>query len=171
MRHRSLILIALCVLSVSTVEAKPRTSRVSRRSQLLEELKKCVSPRPQNQCDEMSVDEVAELYKQGDKNVMTNLMDVAPHSDGALSESLGVFFGELICEKPRTFLAAVARRPRSERENLLFLASAGDGSGMPCRHLPVLRRRLKNISTNRSDKLSSLARECLVQVNKNNKTN
>jgi hypothetical protein len=119
----------------------------------------------------MSVYRVFQLYRRGDKSVLNNLMDVAPHSDGALAEALGDTFGEILCAKPRTFLSAVAKRPRKEHDTILFLATAGDGSGMGCRQIPALRRRLNSISMRRGDLLSSLARECLIQLDKNNRDN
>lgn len=168
MKYGSLILIVFSLLSVPTVTAQQGTLRVAKRSQLLKELKKCVSPRQASGCDEMSVARVAELYKRGDTAVLRNLMDVAPHSDGALSESLGEFFSELLCHKPETFLRAVATRPRSEQDHLLFLAATADGSGMGCKNMSSLRQRLKAISQKQNNRLANLARRCLAQVNKYN---
>jgi len=125
----------------------------------------------QLECDETSVDRVARLYERGDTGVLPKLMDVAPRSDGAPSEALGDFFSRLLCRKPKTYLRAVATRPRRERDNLLFLAAAADGGGMGCRDLAGLRRRLGRISLDRNDKLAGLAKSCLEQVNKHNPAN
>ncbi|MCA1815756.1 MAG: hypothetical protein LC746_04990 [Acidobacteria bacterium] len=165
-------LLTICVLStlfLSSAMARQGASPAPSRRELLMELKKCEHLGPQ--CNEDSVDKVFQLYQRGDKSVLKNLMDVAPGSDGALSEALGMAFGEILCTKPRTYLSAVAMRPRKEHETLLFLATAGDGSGMGCRQIVALRRRLKRISVSRGDRLAGLASECLVQLNENNRDN
>jgi hypothetical protein len=137
----------------------------------LKGLKKCEHPGPPYECNEDSVDKVFQFYQRGDKSVLNNLMDVAPYSDGAVAEALGVDFGEILCAKPRTFLSAVAKRLRKEHEALLSLATVGDGSGMGCRQMAALRRRLKRISVSRGDRLAGLARECLIQLDENNRDN
>ena len=167
MRRAVLIAAGLALLCLQAAAAQYRNPRAARRAQLLSELRKCVYPHKPG-CSEDYVDRVAELYKRGDKSVLPKLMDVAPHSDGALSESLGVFFSDLLCRQPRTFLQAVATRPRSEQDNLLFLAAAADGSGMGCRDMAGLHRRLKEISRNRNGRLPGLAGRCLAQVNEHN---
>ncbi len=141
---------------------------ISKRNQLLKELKKCVHPRLASGCDEGAIYRVAELYHHGDVRVLPKLMDVAPNSDGALSEGLGEFLSELLCHQPETFLRAVISRPQTEQRNLLFLAAAADGSGMGCRQMNTLRRKLKVLARNKKHPLKNVARRCLVQVNKNN---
>ncbi|MDQ3744988.1 MAG: hypothetical protein M3444_11455 [Acidobacteriota bacterium] len=168
MRLTVLFAAVLSLLCLSNSAAQRRSPSAAGRAQLLRELRKCVHPEKPG-CSEDSVDRVAELYKQGDTGVLPKLMDVAPRSDGALSESLGVFFSDLLCHKPRTFLRAVATRPRSEHDRLLNLAATADGGGMGChRGMARLRRRLKEISRNRNDRLAGLAKRCLAQVNEHN---
>jgi hypothetical protein len=172
MKFRSVMLAALALLCFPTAQAKQATSREPSRGRLLRELRKCLYPaRPPYQCDEMSVDGVARLYERGDRSVLTKLMDVARNADGALAEALGDFFSGLLCDKTETFLNAVARRPRSEQDTLLFLASSGDGGGMGCRRMGILRRRLKLISQRRNGRLAGVARRCLAQVDDNNADN
>jgi hypothetical protein len=159
--------IGLFLISFSSAWAQSETATPINRDQLLKELRKCTSPRSR-ECDEMAVYRAAELYKQGDQSILQNLMDTAPHSDGALSEALGEVFSDLLCDKPVTFLKAVARRQQSVQSNLLFLAAAGDGSGMGCTSIESLRNKLKAISRRRNDPIANLAKRCLVQVNKYN---
>lgn len=168
MRYSILGLVVACLSCPSISTGRQAQPRDARRSQLLRELKKCETPGLPYDCDEMSVVNVAQLYEQGDTSVLPKLMDVAPHSDGALSAGLGSFFGDLLCHKPLTFLRAVSKRPRSEQDNLLFLAVAGDGGGMGCRGLDGVRHKLKTVARNRSDRLANLARRCLAQMNKHN---
>lgn len=168
MRFTVLFAAVLSLLCLSNAAALHRGPRAARRAELLGELRKCVYPHKPG-CSEDSVDRVAELYKQGDTGVLPKLMDVAPHSDGALAESLGVFFSDLLCHQPRTFLRAVATRPRSEQGDLLTMAAVADGGGMGCfKGMAALRRGLREISRNRNDRLAGLARRCLAQINEHN---
>jgi hypothetical protein len=168
MRPAGLVLIALFLSCLSASAAQHRGPLAARRAELLRELRKCVYPHKPG-CSEDSVDRVAGLYKQGDTGVLPKLMDVAPHSDGALAESLGVFFSDLLCHQPRTFLRAVATRPRSEQDDLLTMAAVADGGGMGCfKGMAALRRRLKEMSRNRNDRLAGLAKTCLAQINEHN---
>ena len=162
------ISLALLLLLASLTLAQPKAVCTASRATLLGELKKCAPPRPANHCDESSVYRVAELYQRGDVSVLARLMDVAPHSDGALSEALGDFFSQLLCNKPETFLRAVATRPVTEHANLLLLAAVADGGGMGCGKLTALRRRLKAIAQRPNDHLALLAKVCLTQVNQHN---
>jgi hypothetical protein len=154
-----------CFLSAAAQRA-PRPAAT--RARLLRELKKCEDPGPPYDCDEMSVFRVADLYRRGDTGVLPGLMDVAPKSDGALSEALGDFFSGLLCRGPETFLRAVATRPRREHDKLLHLAAAGDGSGMGCPNMAGLRRRLGGLSRSRNPRLAALALKSLGRVNKHN---
>ncbi len=137
------------------------------RDKLLKELHKCIPPRS-SECDEDVIFEAAKLYKRGDQSILQILMDIATHSDGALSEALGEIFSNLLCDEPMTFLKAVARRQQSEQSNLLFLAADGGGGGMGCESIASLRKKLKAISERRNDPLANLAKSCLMQVDKYN---
>jgi hypothetical protein len=164
------VLIHFFILSVSVTVLFAQHSRYSQeqRAKLLSQLKKC-EPRGQKPgCEEFIVADVVKLYKRGDHSVLRNLMDVAPNSDGALSEELGEFFSEILCDRPRDFLTAVLKRNIGEHENLLFLAAVADGGGMGCRNISSLRRSLIAIKKDRKDKLHRLAVVCLTLVNKYN---
>ena len=166
--RRVLLLTCLLLLFTPTADAQRAETYAAKRARLLRELKKCEAPRPPSGCDEMSVYRVADLYKRGDTSVLPRLMDVAPRSDGALSEALGDFFSELLCREPETFLRAVATRPRREHDNLLFQAAVADGGGMGCRNMAGLRRRLNALSRSRNRRLAALAAKSLGQVNEHN---
>jgi hypothetical protein len=150
------------------IKKKAARIDVSKRNQLLKELKKCVHPELASGCDEGAIYNVAELYHQGDVSVLPNLMDVAPNSDGALSEGLGEFLSELLCHKPETFLRAVIGRPQLEQGRLLYLAVSADGSGMGCQQIKTLRHKLKILAQSKKHPLKNIARRCLVGVNKHN---
>lgn len=166
MNARSVIVFFLVFLSSVTVTAQK--SQITARKQLLKELKKCVNPGANSGCDESSVGKVARLYKKGDVSVLSAIMDVAPRSDGALSEALGDFFSELLCQQTEIFLQAVAHRPQSEQGTLLMLAAVADGGGIGCKEINFLRQKLKRIAQNKKHPLSKLAGRCLVAVNRYN---
>lgn len=167
MRTCSFLLLLFLLLVVITAAAQPRKAPAAKRAQLLKELKKCAAPQ-QSDCDEMSLYKAADLYKQGDINMLSVIMDVAPHSDGALSEALGEFFSGLLCQHTETFLHAVANRPAREHGHLLMLAASADGGGMGCQRMKALRKKLKTLAQNKKQRLANIARRCLAEVNKHN---
>ncbi len=78
-------------------------------------------------CNEGTAEYLIGLYKRGDKSLLMPLLDAGLVSDGALSASLGVFYGELLSEEPRTLLKALASRPRKEQRRLAWHAGKMDG--------------------------------------------
>jgi hypothetical protein len=101
--------IVLIPISYSSAWAQSEISTPINRDQLLKELRKCTAP-SSSECDEMAVNKAEKLYKQGDQSILQILMDIAPNSDGALSEALGEVFSNILCDKPMTFLKEVSRR-------------------------------------------------------------
>ena len=166
MKYIILLVSFLLLLNLSVTQAQQKNVRHGNRDQLLKELRKCVKPDPD--CREESIDSVAKLYNRGDASVLPKLLDVAPKSDDAFAEAIGDFLSQLLCHKPRTFLQAVAIRPKREQSNLLMLAAAADGGGMGCMHMSALRKTLREISKDKTDRLAMLAARCLNQVNKYN---
>lgn len=82
-------------------------------------------------CDENAAEYLIGLFKRRDRALLPPLLDAGLVSDGALAESLGDFYGELLWKEPRTFLKALASRRRSDQRHLARLAGGMDGSGMP----------------------------------------
>lgn len=119
-------------------------------------------------CDEGTAEYLIGLYQRGDTALLGPLLDAGLVSDGALSASLGVFFGELLSEEPRTFLRALASRPRREQRRLARLAGGMDGGGMPEEMLRRVRAELSRIGARRRDRLSAVARLSLSEVNRAN---
>jgi hypothetical protein len=167
MRYAFFLTLVLVSISSATFGQDTRSYQ-RHRTRLLRELKKCEPAGRKPGCNERNVLDVARLYDRGDRSVLKDLMDVVPNSDAALSEALGDFFSELLCKRPRTFLAAVSKRPRREHHDLLSLAAVADGGGMDCRNIRALRQTLNAIKRNPREKLRRLAGECLLMVNKYN---
>jgi hypothetical protein len=119
-------------------------------------------------CDENASEYLIGLFKRGDKMLLEPLLDAGLVSDGALSESLGIFYGDLLWKEPRIFLKALASRPRKEQRQLAWLAGGMDGSGMPKRMLREVQVMLRKIAGQKRNRLSPVARLSLSEVNKAN---
>jgi hypothetical protein len=137
------------------------------RSEALRKLKECAKRLDHDGCSEDTAQYVIGFYERGDHTVLQPLFTSGLTSDGALSEMLGTFFGELLWKDPVSFLHALSTRPRREQPKLSFLAGSTDGSGMPSDWLTDVRRSLRKISSARVP-LSSVARICLREVNRAN---
>lgn len=113
-------------------------------------------------CDEDTAGYVIDLFDRGDRTLLPLLIDIGPHSDGALAEEMGPFYGETLWKQPRLFLLALARlAPKGQRE-VCWLAATGDGSGMSSEKMEHdIRHNLRRFSEGRGDRLASVARKCL----------
>jgi hypothetical protein len=109
------------------------------RKKALAMLKVCNRSLYSEGCNEGTAEYLIGLYQRGDKPLLDPLLDAGLVSDGALSESLGSFYGELLSNEPLTFLKALASRPRKEQHQLAWLAGAMDGGGMPKEMLRQMR--------------------------------
>jgi hypothetical protein len=119
-------------------------------------------------CDENAAEHLIALFERGDKSLLQPLLDAGLVSDGALSESLGVFYADLLWKEPRIFLRALASRPRSEQHSLASLAGSTDGSGMPVKMLREVRAELEKLGRQRN-RLAPVARLSLAEVIRANK--
>lgn len=161
-----LISVLVPVLFVETCLGQPDRWNAKQKDRYLEEFKKCAGSAPSPNCHMGTVIDVVISYQKGDLHVLDTLMDAAGNDADYIAETLGWFFSELLCEKPRTFLAAVAARPEKEHARLLYLAAIGDSQNQGCLAINSLRQTLEKIANGNSNKLSVLAAESLVAVNK-----
>lgn len=115
-------------------------------------------------CDEDTAWLLIDLYERGDCTVLDPLLDAGAHSDAALSEMLGTFYGEVLEKHPRAFLRALAPRAAKEQRELAWLAGGLDGGGMADSELREVRSKLRQIGRRRHDQLGTVARRCLVEV-------
>jgi hypothetical protein len=140
------------------------------RAELVRKFQACTqaSRPPTLDCSGDFIANVTHLYDQGDRSVLTPLLDAGLSSDGALSQSLGWFYSNVLTRNPRTFLAGIRSRPVKQKRQLCWMAGAVDGSGMEPAMLNSVRRSLRVISSRRNDQLSSVARVCWANVNRAN---
>jgi len=154
------------LLSIDLVAQAP-----ANRATALRTLKGC-STRPITLgCSEDTAGYLIGLYDQGDRALLSPLLNAGPSSDGALAEILGDFYSNVLSKNPRAFLSAIRSRALKQQRHLCWMAGATDGGGMGTKMLRDVRHSLRVISSRRSDPLSSVARTCLADVNRANASN
>ncbi len=139
------------------------------REKALSGLRSCSRSLSAEGCNEEASETLIGFYKSGDKTLLKPLLDAGLVSDGALSESLGTFYADVLFQEPRIFLMALASRPKKAQRHLARLAGSTDGSGMPKEMLREVKFKLRKMTTQRSSRLSSVARLCLSEVSKANR--
>src|SRR5215218_5160013 len=103
------ILLLVPMLAMAPCAAQHGRWSAKDKDRYLEDLKKCERAGPSEDCHMGTVVDVVISYqKAGDLRALDYLMDAAGNNSDYMSESLGWFFNELLCEKPRTFMTAVA---------------------------------------------------------------
>ncbi len=151
--------------------AQPYTSITGQhlnRERALAMLKGCARNRLYRGCNEDTAEYLIGLYKRGDKSLLNPLVDAGLVSDGALSETLGSFYGELLSERPIEFLNALHSRTRKDQEKLALLAAVMDGSGMSNKMFIVTIAKLRRISSQKNNHLAGVAKVCLKEIEKEN---
>lgn len=138
------------------------------RERALAMLRGCTRSRSSEGCNEDTAQYLIDLYKRGDKALLSPLLDAGLVSDGALSQSLGSFYGELLSKEPRELLNGLSPRPQKAQRKLAWLAATMDGSGMPKEMFVEARSRLRRIVGQRHSRLAGVARLCLLELEKAN---
>lgn len=163
-----IVTLAATVASAFVVKPAARNDPAEKmtRARALKGLKGCAKRPRDIDCNEMSADFLIDLYLRGrgDARVLKALLDAQPHSDGALSESLGTFYAQMLEKRPRVFLRAIAGRPSKERRGLCSLAGGTDGGGMSDAMLRSVRANLRRISRERGTRLAPVARACWAEA-------
>ena len=172
MKYSRIVLISILAImpAAYSAQASVALGQSLSRDKALEGLKSCSRSRSAQGCNEEASETVIGFYKSGDKALLKPLLDAGLISDGALSQSLGSFYADLLHREPRTFLTALASRPKTAQHRLARLAGSMDGSGMPKEMLGDVKITLSKIAAQRSSRLSSVARLCLAEVSKANRT-
>lgn len=135
------------------------------RSEGLKMLKGCGTRPITLNCNEDTADYIVKLYNRGDRTLLRPLLDAGLTSDGALSELLGEFYSEVLSTRPRSFLSSLRSRPNRQRRHLCRMAGFSDGGGMNDATLRRVRISLLALSSYK-DGLSSIARRCLIEVDR-----
>ena len=126
------------------------------RDYLLAGLRGC-SLRDYSDCDEETAGFLVRLYQQGHHEVLQALMIAGMNSDGALSEMLGPFYGDVLFKDPSGFIAGLRQLDGPHQKRVCHLASSGDDGGLAPEALQKARRRLKRIA-------DDVALQCLQEI-------
>jgi len=119
-------------------------------------------------CSEDTAGYLIGRYNHGDHDLLKPLLEAGRSSDGALAEILGDFYSDLLLKKPHTFLASIRLRPSKQQRHLCWMAGKADGSGLQQNMLSDVQTTLGGISSQRRNRLSSVAKICLIEVNRAN---
>ena len=157
------------VLALYSVQAGFAEGQSLSRDKALEGVKSCSRSLSEG-CNEEAAATLIGYYESGDKDLLKPLLDAGLFSDGALSESLGTFYAEVLYHEPRVFLSALNSLPKKAQHQLARLAGSMDGSGMPKEMLRGVKSELSKVAARRNSRLSSVARLCLAEVSKANRT-
>ncbi len=116
-------------------------------------------------CDEQLVEYLYRLYLKGDKSLVKPLFVLANGSDGAMSESLGSVYAEMIEKNTSLFLQALSKFLLTKQKHIIELTIRQDGSCTP-KCLPVkVRKHLRQISLDRASPLQKIARLVVYEMN------
>jgi len=127
------------------------------RAYLVAVLRGCDSRRINNNCDEHTAELLIRLDELGHHDVLQPLLAAGVHSDAAVSELLGTFYGRVLLEHTTEFLDAIRPFSASEQKTICYLAGSADGAGMASKDVSRARHDLKRIG-------DSVALRCLRQV-------
>ena len=130
--------------------------KAAHKKEVLSALAKCshVPPRPNN-CDDVA-GEVLTWYECGDSALLDPLLGASAYSDGALSDLLGGFLGDLIVGHPDLLLRHVSRRSASEQEAIGQLTL--DSDEIPVDQIPKVQADLKRLASSRDQRVAKAAR-------------
>jgi len=158
------------ILAVYSAQASPAAGQSLSREKALSGLKSCSRSLSAEGCNEDAAETLIGFYKSGDRALLKPLLDAGLVSDGALSESLGSFYAEVLHHQPRVFLSSLASRPKKAQHHLARLAGAMDGSGMPKEMLREVKFKLRKLAAQKRSELSAVARLCLSEIEKANRS-
>ncbi|MGB7621861.1 MAG: hypothetical protein WBN92_05880 [Terriglobia bacterium] len=170
-KFASSILFLTLTLDLLNLSQGQGGSKPMSRARALSTLKGCATRPITLGCSEDTADYLIKLYNHGDKALLKPLLDAGLTSDGALAETLGDFYSNVLWKNPRDFLEALKLRSRKDQHSLCQLAGVTDGGGMPDNMLRDVRHTLSQIASQHQHRLASVARVCLVEVNEANATN
>jgi len=152
-----LIVVGICLLTSFTSTALGQQGKYITHAKAISIMKNCLA-KSFDVCNEDTVNTVILRYWSGDRVLLKPLLDTHKVSDGALSEALTVFYGDLLQKRPEAFAAALLPRPKQEQRSL-----AHDTIVMLSEKAAKrVRGNLKRIAERRNN-LSPVARLCLGQ--------
>jgi hypothetical protein len=133
---------------------------LTNRDYLVGVLRGCSTRQPD--CDEDTAGFLIGLYYGGHRDVLTPLLMAGLHSDGALSELLGPFYGEMLVTDPSDFAARLRQLSTPAQESVCTLAGGSDGGRMEPSKFQQVQQRLRRIG-------DDVALQCLRHLENSNR--
>ena len=146
------VLLTLLATAPPSTECSPAPKH---KKAVLAALERCNRQPRANNCDDVA-GEVLTWYDCGDRALIDPLLAASAHSDGAMSDLLGLFLGDLIVAKPELLLRHVSRRSRVEQQAIGELAL--DGEEIPEDALPKVQADLKRLGSSRDARIAETSR-------------
>ena len=147
-------------LAITFLLAALREDYQANKSKLLTALSDYRRQAYSGNCVECIADYLSELAKRGDTSLIAPLLEVSDLADGALAESLGVFYSDTLSRQPKEFLVAATRLTTESQELVCELASREDGGGMSDNTFRAVKRSLNTIGR-QNTRLAVAARRCI----------
>src|SRR5438874_9312281 len=114
-------------------------------------LARCNGTSRPNNCDDIA-GEVLTWYRCGESTLIDPLLAASAHSDGAMSDLLGGFLGDLIVAKPELLLRHVSRRSTVEQQAIGQLAL--DGGEISDEAIQKVEADLKRLASSRDTRIA-----------------
>jgi len=130
---------------------------------LIVAMKRCAhKPYPEN-CRYAIADYLMQLCRRGDSSLLHSIFSVSNKADGAFSQSLGGFYSDMLNDRTKQFLTALAWYSKQKQRALCWDAGAEDGSGMDETRFRRVDGLLNQIAMRRLS-IAVVARTCLTGV-------
>ena len=123
-------------------------------------------PRQAN-CAYFVSDYLIELTRRGDLSFIAPLFGVSDLSDGDFSESLGVFYSDVLHEHPNEFVEALTLLSTESQDRVCEMTGAEDGGGMSSERLRAVKLSLRAIGR-RDRLLVPVVSSCEAAINQSN---
>jgi hypothetical protein len=138
-----------------------RHDRKENRARLVSAMQSCWLD-PAARCEPLAARYLAELAAHGDSRLLPPLLDAGTRDAPALAAPLGEFYGDLLLDDPRAFLARIRKWPAADQRRIAALAAAAPRRGASGGLSPAMRRDvmrdLEAITRRKRDKLTPAAR-------------
>jgi hypothetical protein len=159
---------SLCAFPTLAEKKNPAVTPGTSGNGVLAEFKRCSVPAATlpKDCDDTRkqiarINAVVKLYQKGNKTVLSDLVTGAIDSDTYLGETYGAFFAEVAVKNSSEFLQAVSTKKKPEDRETLYRITA---LSFPDGQISKVNRSLQKMAAQKTDKLSTFAREFLTEI-------
>ena len=118
---------------------------------------------PQENNADLIASYLIDLTERGDTSLYPPLFEASDWADGAVSESLGMFYSQALNEHPKKFVAALAGVSLQSQAQVCESASFEDGGGMSDETFKTVKRSL-NALGRQNGRLAVVAKRCVITL-------